>query len=54
MRGAVATLALLPTAKALDPVLVAACALALFALDGLDGWLSRSQRLVSEFGEYFD
>lgn len=50
----VATLALLPIAKALDPMLVAVCALALFALDGLDGWLARSQGLVSEFGEYFD
>jgi phosphatidylglycerophosphate synthase len=50
----VATLALLPIAKALDPVLIAACALALFAFDGLDGWLARRQGLVSEFGEYFD
>jgi phosphatidylglycerophosphate synthase len=50
----VATLALPAVAPAMDPLLVAACALALFALDGLDGWLARRQGLASEFGEYLD
>jgi phosphatidylglycerophosphate synthase len=50
----VATLALPVVAKGLDPLLVAACALTLFALDGLDGWLARRQGLASEFGEYLD
>jgi phosphatidylglycerophosphate synthase len=36
------------------PLAVAACALALFALDGVDGWIARRQALASEFGEYLD
>jgi phosphatidylglycerophosphate synthase len=48
----VATLGLPALADA--PLAVAACALALFALDGVDGWLARRQGLASEFGEYFD
>jgi phosphatidylglycerophosphate synthase len=50
----VATLALALAATGMAPLLVAACALGLFALDGLDGWLARRQGLASEFGEYLD
>jgi len=44
----------LPATGASNPLAVAACALMLFALDGLDGWLARRLGLVSEFGEYLD
>jgi phosphatidylglycerophosphate synthase len=44
----------LPALAARDPLVAAAAALALFALDGVDGWLARKLGLSSEFGEYFD
>jgi phosphatidylglycerophosphate synthase len=44
----------LPATGVSNPLAVAACALTLFALDGLDGWLARRLGLVSEFGEYLD
>ena len=44
----------LPVVGGTSPWLVAICALTLFALDGVDGWLARKLRLGSEFGEYFD
>ncbi|MGZ8231522.1 MAG: CDP-alcohol phosphatidyltransferase family protein [Burkholderiales bacterium] len=44
----------LPAVAALGPLAVAAWALTLFALDGVDGWLARRLGLASEFGEYFD
>jgi phosphatidylglycerophosphate synthase len=50
----VATLGLPALSAASAPLAVAACALAVFALDGVDGWLARRQGLASEFGEYFD
>jgi phosphatidylglycerophosphate synthase len=46
--------AALPAAAALHPLAVAALALILFALDGIDGWLARKLALASEFGEYLD
>jgi len=39
---------------ALDPFPLACLALALFMLDGIDGWLARRSGLASEFGEYAD
>jgi phosphatidylglycerophosphate synthase len=50
----VATLGLPALAAATAPLAVGACALAVFALDGVDGWLARRQGLDSEFGEYLD
>ncbi|HEY0879120.1 MAG TPA: methyltransferase domain-containing protein [Zeimonas sp.] len=44
----------LPGFAAIGPLAVAACAVLLFALDGVDGWLARRAGLASEFGEYFD
>jgi phosphatidylglycerophosphate synthase len=44
----------LPQIAAAGPLAVAVCAVALFALDGVDGWLARRLGLCSEFGEYFD
>ncbi len=38
----------------LDPFPLAWLALALFALDGIDGWLARRSALASEFGEFAD
>ncbi len=38
----------------LAPLPLACLALALFALDGIDGWLARRSGLASEFGEYAD
>jgi phosphatidylglycerophosphate synthase len=49
-----ATLALPAVAAASAPLAVAAWALTLFALDGVDGWLARRQGLASDFGEYLD
>jgi phosphatidylglycerophosphate synthase len=37
-----------------DPWLVFPLALVAFSLDGIDGWLARRERLVSEFGARFD
>lgn len=44
----------LPALAFVDPLAVVALATAVFALDGVDGWLARRQGLASEFGEYFD
>jgi phosphatidylglycerophosphate synthase len=44
----------LPWVAKLGPDAVAAGALALVLLDGVDGWLARRLDLASEFGEYFD
>ena len=44
----------LPALAGYGPSAVVACAIAVFALDGVDGWLARRQGLASEFGEYFD
>jgi phosphatidylglycerophosphate synthase len=49
-----ATLALPAIAAQTSPLVVAACAIGIFALDGVDGWLARRQGLVTEFGEYLD
>jgi phosphatidylglycerophosphate synthase len=49
-----ATLALPAIASETFPLAVAACTIAIFALDGVDGWLARRQGLASEFGEYLD
>ena len=46
--------AALPWTMAIDPLAVAVLALALFALDGVDGWVARKLGLASEFGEYLD
>jgi phosphatidylglycerophosphate synthase len=46
--------AALPTTVVLHPLAVAALALTLFALDGVDGWLARKLARASEFGEYLD
>ena len=35
-------------------LVLAACAIALFALDAVDGWLARKIGVTSEFGEYLD
>ena len=47
-------IAALPWAAAWNSLGVAALALLLVALDGVDGWLARRLGLESEFGEYFD
>jgi phosphatidylglycerophosphate synthase len=44
----------LPEIARLDYLAVAACGVALSALDAVDGWLARRLDLASEFGEYFD
>lgn len=44
----------LPQLLAAGPLAVAAWAVVLLVLDGLDGWLARRSGLASEFGEYFD
>lgn len=44
----------LPQIAAHGPLVVAAAALALSALDGVDGWVARRSGLATEFGEYFD
>jgi phosphatidylglycerophosphate synthase len=49
-----ATAALPAIAAGTLPLMVGACAIAIFALDGVDGWLARRQGLASEFGEYLD
>jgi phosphatidylglycerophosphate synthase len=47
-------LALPSIATVTSALLVGALALALLALDGVDGWLARRLGVASEFGEYLD